>query len=80
MKNKPILEKALQQAEPKQISEYFLTKKEKKYLRKSIVILIDTEIQFMLYCDEIIKQLIVMSRKLGLGQDFINELNDKLNS
>lgn len=78
--NNSILSKALDQNEPKLILEYFLKKKEKETVRRALRLLIDSEYKFRIFPNDQIKQCICISKKIGLGQNFINELKDKLNS
>lgn len=53
-----------------------LTEKDKKYLRRAISAGVEDEKDY-LYADERLKFWIQLSKKLDLGYDFINELNDK---
>jgi hypothetical protein len=76
---KGILNRALDQNTQKEIKYNPLTPLEKEFFGTVIRHYIDTELKMPNdYNDEKICRLIIMSEKIGLESDFIEELKDKL--
>ena len=74
-----MLEKALNQNEPKKIGEFFLSGKEKNLLKRMISRYCDSfEVESLLNPELIIKEAINIAKKIGLDPDFINELKSKM--